>query len=149
MSLLTEPTTGGIVDGARISGERHVRADVCVIGSGAGGAPVARALAEAGQRVVVLEDGQAFAQHELTARPRDMTALLYRDAGQTATLGTPPIMLPTGRAVGGTTLVNSGTCFRAPAAVQDRWATELGLDALAPDPTTSTRASRRPSASRA
>ncbi len=130
MSLLTEPTTGGIVDGARISGERHVRADVCIVGSGAGGAPVARALAEAGQRVVVLEDGQAFAQHELTARPRDMTALLYRDAGQSATAGTPTIMLPTGRAVGGTTLVNSGTCLRVPAAIQDRWASELGLAAL-------------------
>ena len=50
-----------------------------------------------------------------------MTATLYRDAGQFSTLGTPPIMLPTGRAVGGTTLVNSGTCFRAPAALQARW----------------------------
>jgi choline dehydrogenase-like flavoprotein len=130
MTLLAEPATGGVVDGRRITGERRVRADVCVIGSGAGGAPVAQALARAGRRVVVLEDGAAFATHELTARPRDMTALLYRDAGQSATIGTPSIMLPTGRAVGGTTLVNSGTCFRAPAALQDRWADELGLHGL-------------------
>jgi choline dehydrogenase-like flavoprotein len=133
MTLLVEPTTGGVIDGRRISGERHLRADVCVIGSGAGGAPVARALAEAGRRVVVLEDGAAFATHELTARPRDMTALLYRDAGQSATVGTPAIMLPTGRAVGGTTLVNSGTCFRVPRAVRTRWASELGLEALEAD----------------
>jgi choline dehydrogenase-like flavoprotein len=130
MSLLSEPATGGIVDGARISGERHLRADVCIVGSGAGGAPVARALAEAGARVVVLEDGEHFTRDQLNARPRDMTALLYRDAGQSATVGTPTIMLPTGRAVGGTTLVNSGTCFRVPAAIQERWAAELGLDAL-------------------
>jgi choline dehydrogenase-like flavoprotein len=61
-----------------------------------------------------------------------MTALLYRDVGQTATIGTPPVMLPTGRALGGTTLVNSGTCFRVPAAVQQRWADDLGLDELGP-----------------
>jgi choline dehydrogenase-like flavoprotein len=130
VSLLAEPAAGGIVDGARISGERHLRADVCIVGSGAGGAPVARALAEAGARVVVLEDGESFTRDQLTARPRDMTALLYRDAGQSATLGTPTIMLPTGRAVGGTTLVNSGTCLRVPAAIQERWASELGLDGL-------------------
>jgi choline dehydrogenase-like flavoprotein len=61
-----------------------------------------------------------------------MTALLYRDAGQSATVGTPAIMLPTGRAVGGTTLVNSGTCFRVPERVQRRWVAELGLDDLGP-----------------
>ena len=33
-----------------------------------------------------------------------MTLRLYRDAGQLATIGTPPIVLPLGRAVGGTTL---------------------------------------------
>jgi choline dehydrogenase-like flavoprotein len=105
-----------------------VRADVCIVGSGAGGAPVARALAEAGASVAVLEEGRAYARTELTARPRDMLATLYRDAGQTATVGTPPIMLPVGKAVGGTTLVNSGTVFRAPAHVRERWHRQLGLD---------------------
>ncbi|WCB92600.1 putative GMC-type oxidoreductase [Baekduia alba] len=133
MSLLAEPTTGGVVDGTHITGERRLRADVVIVGSGAGGAPVARAFAQAGKRVVVLEDGAHFTRDQLTARPRDMTALLYRDAGQAATVGTPSIMLPTGRAVGGTTLVNSGTCFRAPRRVQERWAAdELGLTELGP-----------------
>lgn len=133
-ALLAEPKApaGGVVDGRHLTGERRLRADVCVIGSGAGGAPVAALLAQAGAKVVVLEDGQAFHTAQLNARPRDMTATLYRDAGQFSTLGTPPIMLPTGRAVGGTTLVNSGTCFRAPAALQRQWSDHLGLEDLTP-----------------
>ena len=89
--------------------------------------------------------------HELTARPRDMTALLYRDAGQSATAGTPTIMLPTGRAVGGTTLVNSGTCFRVPARGPRRSGRPSSASTRSrPErSTTSTRASRRRSASRA
>jgi choline dehydrogenase-like flavoprotein len=115
-------------DGRQISGERRLRADAVVIGSGAGGAPVAAALARAGARGVVLEDGAEHATESLTARPRDMLPRLYRDAGQTTTIGNPPIVLPLGRAVGGTTLVNSGTCFRTPDAVLARWRDELDLD---------------------
>src|SRR5919109_2435638 len=59
-----------------------------------------------------------------------MTARLYRDAGQVTTLGTPPIVLPLGRAVGGTTLVNSGTCFRTPASALERWRSQLGLGGM-------------------
>jgi choline dehydrogenase-like flavoprotein len=108
-----------------------LRADVCVIGSGAGGAPVAKELACAGARVVVLEDGPDVGPEELTARPRDMIQRLYRQAGQLTTIGTPPIVLPLGRAIGGTTLVNSGTCFRTPEHVLARWETERGLEGLA------------------
>ena len=107
---------------------RRERVDVCVIGTGAGGAPVARALAEAGASVAVLEEGSAHPPDTLTARPRDMLARLYRDAGQTATLGNPPIVLPLGKTVGGSTLVNSGTCFRAPGRVLDHWREDLGLE---------------------
>ena len=61
-----------------------------------------------------------------------MTPRLYRDAGQLATIGTPPIVLPLGRAVGGTTLINSGTCFRTPARVLERWARERRRGAGSP-----------------
>lgn len=122
----------GILDGAALTGDRTLHADVCVIGSGAGGAPVAALLAESGARVVVLEDGAHFPTSELTGDPRTMLARLYRDGGQTTTIGNTPIMIPVGRAVGGTTLVNSGTCLRTPASVFDEWASELGLTELAP-----------------
>jgi choline dehydrogenase-like flavoprotein len=105
-----------------------IHADFCVVGAGAGGAVAAAELAEGGASVVVLEQGPAHDPDGFTARVPQMMGRLYRDGGQTATLGAPPIMLPLGRGLGGTTLVNSGTCFRTPAAVLERWATEFGLE---------------------
>jgi choline dehydrogenase-like flavoprotein len=127
------PEEQRIVRGAEISGTQTIDVDVCVIGSGAGGAPVAKELAEGGMRVAILEEGEWWDTDQLTARPREMTAALYRDAGQVSTIGTPPIVLPLGRAVGGTTLVNSGTCFRTPPAVLERWRSEHGLDDMTLD----------------
>ena len=103
-------------------------ADVCVVGAGAGGAVLAAELAEGGARVTLLEQGSEHDADRFSARPPEMMARLYRDAGQTATLGSPPILLPVGRGLGGTTLVNSGTCFRTPAHVLERWASEFALD---------------------
>ncbi len=39
-----------------------------------------------------------------------------------------PSPCPSGRGIGGTTLVNSGTCFRTPPHVLERWSREFGLD---------------------
>ncbi|HVE67273.1 MAG TPA: GMC family oxidoreductase N-terminal domain-containing protein, partial [Solirubrobacteraceae bacterium] len=124
------PAERRLVRGADIRGERRVRVDACVIGSGAGGAVAAKELAEGGMRVAVLEEGEWHDTDDFTARPREMTQLLYRDAGQVTTLGAPPIVLPMGRAVGGTTVVNSGTCFRTPPRILRRWREDLGLESL-------------------
>lgn len=125
-----------VMEGAAVSGRREVSADVCVIGTGAGGAVAAKELAEGGLDVVMLEEGSHHPTDSLTARPREMMDRLYRDSGQTGTLGNAPVLLPQGRAVGGTTLVNSGTCFRTPAPVLDSWAREFGIevDSAAMDP---------------
>ncbi len=105
-----------------------LQADVCVVGAGAGGAVVAAELAEAGARVVVIEQGPEHDPDRFTARPPQMLARLYRDGGQTVTVGNPPVGLPLGRGIGGTTLVNSGTCFRTPPRVLARWRDEFGLE---------------------
>jgi choline dehydrogenase-like flavoprotein len=102
-------------------------ADVCVIGAGAGGAVVAAELAEGGAKVVLLEQGPWHDPDSFNASPPRMLAKLYRDAAQTLTLGTPPIVLPLGSGLGGTTLVNSGTCFRTPPHVLERWRHDFGL----------------------
>ena len=105
-----------------------VYTDAVVIGSGAGGAMAARTLARSGMRVVVVEEGRRFTVSEIrSARPLDRWANMYRDAGATAALGVPPVILPIGRGVGGTTLVNSGTCYRPPVKTMLRWRDESGL----------------------
>jgi choline dehydrogenase-like flavoprotein len=129
-SGMYRPRSVRVERGQDIGGERRLHADVCVIGSGAGGAPVAKELAEGGMRVVILEDGEHFTTGSFDARPRNMTQLLYRDAGQTATVGNVPVVLPLGQTVGGTTTINSGTCFRTPPAVLRMWAERFGLDEL-------------------
>lgn len=103
-------------------------ADAVVIGSGAGGAMVARSLARAGLATVVVEEGRRWTVAEFRAgHPIDRYAGLYRGGGATVALGRPAVVLPIGRAVGGTTVVNSGTCYRPPAVVQRRWRDEFGL----------------------
>jgi choline dehydrogenase-like flavoprotein len=121
------PLERRLVEGRSLAGETIITVDACVIGSGAGGAPVAKELAEGGMRVAILEDGDWHEASTFTARPREMTHRLYRDAGQLVTVGVPPIPLPLGKAIGGTTLVNSGTCFRTPPHILEQWRDEFGL----------------------
>lgn len=110
--------------------------DVVVVGSGAGGAVAAATLAEAGLDVIVLEAGQHYDRDSYPADGLEAIASLYRDGGLTVAEGRPPIPVPVGRAVGGTTVINSGTCFRAPEPVLDHWRDRYGVawaGELAPD----------------
>lgn len=116
-----------VASGARLTRDRVEHAEVCVIGTGAGGAVVAKELAEGGLSVAILEEGEWIGPDQFTARPRDMIETLYRDAGQTVTVGRPPMVIPIGRAVGGTTVGNSGTCFRAPEGALRMWEEGFGL----------------------
>jgi choline dehydrogenase-like flavoprotein len=101
--------------------------DVVIVGSGAGGAVAAAVLAEAGLDVIVLEAGESFNRDNYPAEPLDAVAALYRDGGLTIAEGKPPIPVPVARTVGGTTVVNSGTCFRAPEAVLSEWRERFGI----------------------
>ena len=114
------------VDGATIGHDVHETADVVVVGSGAGGAVVARELAERGRDVVLLEEGAFLTGKDFTGNPREMIDLLYRNRGLTGALGRPTIPIPLGRCVGGTTTINSGTCYRAPEFVLAEWAERYG-----------------------
>ncbi len=105
-------------------------ADVVVVGSGAGGAVAAKELAEAGLRVIVLEEGEHFDRRDFTGPPPERLRRFYRGNGLTFTIGVPTISLPIGRGVGGSTLINSGTCFRTPDFVLDSW----GMDGAELDP---------------
>ena len=111
-----------------------VTADAVIVGSGAGGAMAARTLAHRGFDTILLEEGRRWTVEEFrTTHPMDRYAGLYRGAGTTVALGRPSVVLPIGRAVGGATVVNSGTCYRPPLAVQRRWRDEFGLGLADPD----------------
>ncbi len=105
--------------------------DVAVIGTGAGGAVVAAELAEAGARVSVVEEGDSYSGRDFTGRPLEQIRALYRAQGLTGTVGNTFIGIPLGRAVGGTTVINSGTCWRTPEHILQRWETEFGIPDLA------------------
>ncbi len=107
--------------------------DAVVIGSGAGGAVAAYELAAAGHAVLLLEEGLYYGRQDFTGSTFRMQHLLYRDMGMTSTLGNAAIFLPTGRSVGGSTTVNSGTCYRLPDRVARSWEVQLGLSGYGPD----------------
>lgn len=85
--------------------------DVCVIGSGAGGAVVAAAAAEQGMRVLLLEEGQHVSAQMVTHDEGAMTALLYKEGGLQSTVDLDMTVLQ-GRSLGGSTVVNNAICFR-------------------------------------
>lgn len=121
--------------GAR-PGDLSLSADVVVVGSGAGGAVVAATLAEAGQRVLVLEEGGYYPPTETGAmRPSQQMRHLWRDAGLTFAVGvgdSPVINVMMGRCVGGSSALTGGVCFRTPDHVLRVWERERGLADFTP-----------------
>ena len=115
-----------ITKGEQIDGDLHLKAEVCVIGTGAGGAVAAKELAEAGRDVVVLEQGGYYTKEDFTQREDEMMPLLYEDMGQRMTVdGT--IAILQGRNVGGSTVHNLCYCFRTPEPILEMWRAEHGV----------------------
>ena len=103
-------------------------ADVVIVGTGAGGAVAAYELTQAGLSVILVEEGGAFSRDDFTDQPLlQRLDRAYRDHGLTFTTGNVTISLPMGKAVGGTTVVNSGTCFRAPEWILEKWTRDHGV----------------------
>ena len=113
-----------------IASNIKISADVCVIGTGAGGAVVAKELAEKGLSVVALEEGGSFSVKNYNQDAGDMMARLYRESAMTLALGLPPVSITLGRCVGGTTTVNSATCFRTPEKVVNAWQAQFDCKGL-------------------
>lgn len=113
-----------VLDAATLPEGETLECDVVVVGTGAGGAPMAKALAERGHAVLLVEEGPYFTRKDFTGRPVQMMKQMYRQGGATVAFGNTAIPVPIGRGVGGTTLINSGTCFRLPREVLASWRAE-------------------------
>ncbi len=97
--------------------------DVVIVGSGAGGGTVAKALSplcREGVRIAVLEWGAKLREEEFTGREMEMAGRLYFDSGGVLTAeGT--MTLAFGRAYGGSTVVYTGTSLVIPETTVVRW----------------------------
>lgn len=107
--------------------------DACVIGSGAGGAPAATVLAEAGWKVAILEEGPAVSRPDFEGSPIRRIGRYYRYNGIYFTLGKPMVQVSFASSVGGTTVFNSGSCFRPPEPTLRKWAKECHLPSVLPE----------------
>lgn len=114
------------------AGQREFDADVVVVGTGAGGGVVGTELAEAGRRVLFVEEGSYHPTSSFNPYLTESIPRLYRDASATMILGTPGIPYVEGRCVGGSTVINGGMAYRAPERVLAEWQSQTGLSDLGP-----------------
>ncbi len=113
-------------------GDLVERADVCVIGSGGGGAVAAAELAAAGLDVVVLEQGHHWTAKDFSQREDEMLPRLFEEGGMRATKdGTVTILQ--GRNVGGSTVHNLCYALRTPDPILRMWRRQHGLESLTRD----------------
>lgn len=102
--------------------------DVVVVGSGAGGAAATWQLSRAGLEVVCLESGGHYTEAHFSQDFGVAARQLYEDDGQRMMMGNLFVPLPAGRCLGGSTVINSGICFRIPTWRFDEWDQQWGLD---------------------
>ena len=109
--------------------DQQLGCDLIVIGSGAGGATVAATAAEAGKRVLVIEEGPGYQPSEYSGHFSGMTSEIMRHGGATVIMGRGPIAYLEGKVLGGSTVLNGGMCWRTPENVLHEWE-ERGLHRL-------------------
>jgi len=105
-----------------------IKADVIVVGSGAGGAVAAAELAAGGRKVIVLEQGALSRESDFDGDEASGAARLFWGR-QLLTTEDLALSVFAGRTVGGGTVVNWSTSLRLPAEVRDEWAV-AGLDGM-------------------
>ncbi|HQV40384.1 MAG: GMC family oxidoreductase [Moraxellaceae bacterium] len=112
--------------------EVHLKADVIIVGSGAGGAVAAYELARTGKSVIVLEAGRYVPSSDFKEDMTDTMYRMYQDAGlQTNSTG--DVILLQGATTGGSTVVSATISARIPDRVLKEWGADHGLENLSPE----------------
>jgi choline dehydrogenase-like flavoprotein len=108
--------------------EENLEADVCIVGSGSGGAVVAATLAERGLDVVVLEAAGYFNESDFDQLEFSAYEQRFWRGGPTPT-AEGNVSLVAGTTLGGGTTINWTNCLRTRPWVREQWA-EQGLDGI-------------------
>jgi hypothetical protein len=109
-------------------GSATLVADVCVVGSGAGGGVIAAELQKAGRSVLVLEMGQYRNESDFKQLELPGMLELYLDGGL-ASSEDGSIAILAGSTLGGGTVVNYMNCIRTPQHIRREWA-GLGIEGI-------------------
>ncbi len=115
-----------VIDAAGLRADAVHECDVAIVGSGAGGGTAADALAAAGLRVVIVEEGPLRSSTDFRMRESDAYPQLYQESAARKTANK-AINIFQGRCVGGGTTVNWTSSFRTPPRTLDHWVREYGL----------------------
>ncbi len=102
--------------------------DFVVVGSGAAGAVAAHTLASHGYSVGIVEEGPWIRTREMSRDVDDVFTRAIRDRGMQVAQGRTFIPMLQGRAVGGSTLINSAIAWRIPGDVLLEWKNGFGVD---------------------
>ena len=122
-------SAGKIYTAAELTTDLTLECDVCVIGSGAGGAWTAHELVKQGKRVVMLEEGGYHTRREFDMTEARAFKNLYQELGDRGTEDL-SITILQGRSVGGGTTVNWCSSFRTPERILQVWKDRFGIDTL-------------------
>jgi len=121
-----------IVDGAALTQDRTLEADVVIVGSGAGGGVTAEILARSGLSVIVVEEGALKSSSDFRMREAEAYPALYQESAARKTADK-SINIFQGRTVGGSTTVNWTSSFRTPATTLDWWRRHYALPEATPE----------------
>ena len=107
----------------------RLKADLCVVGSGPGGAMVAREASRAGLKVIVLEAGAFWTPADMTQREEEMFPKLFWEAGGRTSTDR-AVKIHQGKGVGGSSLHNLNLCKRIPETILSAWTQQRKLSSL-------------------
>lgn len=103
----------------------NIRCEICVIGSGAGGATAAACLTDLGYDVIILEEGNHHNENSLPTSAKSSMLKMWRNAGISPLMGRIPIALAEGKCVGGSTEINSAIFQRTPKEIEFGWSEKI------------------------
>jgi choline dehydrogenase-like flavoprotein len=133
--MIPDPIRDGInkgwlhIDASQLGKDATLEADVCIIGTGAGGGIAADVLSDTGLKVVMIEEGMLRTSSDFRMLESEAYPTLYQESAGRKTADK-AINILQGRTVGGSTTVNWTTSFRTPPDTLKFWRERFGLTDL-------------------